>query len=53
MLRVAGCVFSAGSMAWCGALSHDGYRNDISTITRNVIDRFHDPEAFAGVAANG
>ncbi|MEU7939474.1 N,N-dimethylformamidase beta subunit family domain-containing protein [Microbispora bryophytorum] len=53
LFKGAGCVFSAGSMAWCGALSHNGYRNDISTITRNVIDRFLDPEAFAGVAANG
>lgn len=35
-----GAVFSVSSMAWCGSLSHNDYRNNISTITRNVIKRF-------------
>ena len=35
-----GAVFSTGSIAWCGALSHDGYRNNVSRITDNVLRRF-------------
>ena len=35
-----GAVFSVGSMAWCGSLSHNGYDNNVSRITRNVIDGF-------------
>ncbi len=35
-----GAVFSVGSIAWCGALSHDGYENDVSRITENVLRRF-------------
>lgn len=35
-----GAVFSVGSIAWCGALSHNGYRNNVSTITANVVRRF-------------
>lgn len=35
-----GAVFSVGSIAYCGALSHDGYENDISRITENVLRRF-------------
>ena len=35
-----GGVFSTGSIAWCGSLSHNGYDNDISRITRNVLRRF-------------
>ena len=38
-----GGVFSVGSIAWYGALSHDGYDNDISRITHNVLHRFADP----------
>jgi N,N-dimethylformamidase len=41
-----GAVFSVGSMAWCGSLSHNGYKNDISTITSNVLKRFLDSEPF-------
>jgi N,N-dimethylformamidase len=41
----AGCgVFSTGSIAWCGALSHDDYDNDVSRITDNVLRRFTDAE---------
>ena len=35
-----GGVFSVGSMAWCGSLSHNNYDNNVSRITKNVIDGF-------------
>lgn len=35
-----GAVFSVGSMAWVGALSHNQYKNDIALITENVLRRF-------------
>jgi N,N-dimethylformamidase len=35
-----GAVFSTGSIAWCGALSHDGYDNNVARITGNVLRRF-------------
>jgi N,N-dimethylformamidase len=35
-----GGVFSTGSMAWSGSLAHDEYKNDVSKITENVLDRF-------------
>ncbi len=35
-----GGVFSVGSIAWCGSLSHNGYDNNVSRITKNVLDRF-------------
>lgn len=38
-----GAVFSVGSISWFGALAHDGYRNDVATITTNVVRRFVDP----------
>ena len=41
-----GAVFSVGSITYCGSLSHDGYDNNISRITRNVLDRFIDPAPF-------
>ena len=37
-----GAVFSVGSISWCGCLSHDGYANDVSRITANVLRRFAD-----------
>jgi len=39
-MRAGGAVFSVGSIAWTGALSHNGYQNDISRITENVLRRF-------------
>src|SRR5262249_10184480 len=39
-----GGVFSTGSIAWTGSLSHNEYRNNVSTITGNVLRRFMDPE---------
>jgi N,N-dimethylformamidase len=38
--RNGGGVFSTGSIAWSGSLSHNGYDNNISRITRNVLERF-------------
>ena len=35
-----GGVFSVGSIAWCGALAHNGYDNNVSRITDNVLRRF-------------
>ncbi|MGR8918271.1 MAG: N,N-dimethylformamidase beta subunit family domain-containing protein [Gammaproteobacteria bacterium] len=35
-----GGVFSTSSIAWPGSLSHNDYRNNVSRITRNVLDRF-------------
>jgi N,N-dimethylformamidase len=41
-----GAVFSVGSMAYIGALNHNGFDNDIARITTNVLRRFSDPQAF-------
>jgi len=35
-----GAVFSTGSIAWCGSLSHNNYDNNVSRITANVLRRF-------------
>jgi N,N-dimethylformamidase len=35
-----GAVFSTGSIAWCASLSHNEYRNNVSRITENVLNRF-------------
>ena len=41
-----GAVFSVGSITYCGSLSHNNYDNNISRITKNVLDRFADPAPF-------
>ena len=41
-----GAVFSTSSISWAGALAHDGYRNNVSRITANVVRRFLDPAPF-------
>jgi N,N-dimethylformamidase len=41
-----GAVFSVGSIAWAGSLSHDAYRNNVSQITQNVLRRFLDARAL-------
>jgi N,N-dimethylformamidase len=41
-----GAVFSVGSIAWAGSLSHDSYRNNVSRITRNVLERFLNARPF-------
>jgi N,N-dimethylformamidase len=35
-----GAVFSVGSIAWCGALSANGYVNTVARVTGNVLRRF-------------
>jgi N,N-dimethylformamidase len=35
-----GAVFSVGSISWFGSLSHEGYQNNVSRITENVLRRF-------------
>jgi N,N-dimethylformamidase len=41
-----GAVFSTSSIAWAGALAHNGYDNNVSRLTANVIRRFIDPTPF-------
>ena len=42
-----GAVFSVGSIAWSGSLSHAGYDNNVAAVTGNVLRRFMDPEPFS------
>ncbi len=42
-----GAVFSTGSIAWAGSLSHDGYRNNVARISGNVLRRFLEPTRFS------
>ena len=35
-----GGVFSTSSIAWPGSLSHNNYKNNVSRMTKNVLDRF-------------
>ena len=39
-----GGVWSTGSIAWAGSLAHNDYDNNVSQITRNVLNRFLDPK---------
>jgi len=41
-----GAVFSTGSIAYCGSLSNNDYKNNISRVTSNVLSRFADEEPF-------
>jgi N,N-dimethylformamidase len=41
-----GAIFGVGSIAWCGSLSHNGYDNNVSRITANVLRRFVEEEPF-------
>lgn len=38
-----GAVFSASSISWAGSLCHNGYDNNVSQITANVLRRFLEP----------
>lgn len=40
-----GAVFSVGSITYCGSLLTSGGDNDVARLTRNVLDRFADPES--------
>ena len=42
-----GAIFSTGSIGWCSALFHNQYDNNVSRISRNVLERFLDPTGFA------
>lgn len=41
-----GAVFSTGSIAWAGSLAHNGYDNNVSRMTENVLRRFIDDTPF-------
>ena len=41
-----GGVFSVSSISWAGSLAHNGYDNNVSRITENVVRRFLDPKPF-------
>ena len=41
-----GAVFSTGSIAWAGSLSHKDYDNNVARITANVLRRFVDEAPF-------
>ena len=43
-----GAVFSTGSIAWAGSLSHAGDDNSVSRITANVVRRFIADAPFEG-----
>jgi N,N-dimethylformamidase len=51
--REGGAVFSTGSIAWAGSLAENGYDNDVSRITRNVLERFADPTPIEPLAVDG
>ena len=42
-----GAVFSTGSIAWAGSLSHNAYDNNVARITGNVLRRFLDSTQFS------
>jgi N,N-dimethylformamidase len=42
-----GAVFSVGSINWLGSLGWNGYANNVSRITENVLRRYLDPDPFA------
>jgi N,N-dimethylformamidase len=42
-----GAVFAPGSISWCGSLSSNGYANNVSQVTGNVLRRFASAEPFA------
>jgi N,N-dimethylformamidase len=43
-----GGVFSTSSIAWSGSLSHNGYNNNVSQMTKNVLDRFASNKPMEG-----
>lgn len=47
-----GAVFSVGSITYCGALLTDNGNNDISRLTRTVLDRFADPDTIFEMPAS-
>jgi N,N-dimethylformamidase len=45
-----GAVFATGSISYVLSLSHNGYDNNVSRITGNVLKRFLDPHPFEDIA---
>ena len=43
-----GAVFSTGSISWISSLAWNDCDNNVSAITRNVLNRFVDPTPFPG-----
>ena len=41
-----GAVFSVGSISWCGSLSYNGYENNVSRMTGNVLTKFASSETL-------
>ena len=41
-----GGVFATSSIAWPGSLAHNKYKNNVSRITKNVLDRFMSNKAL-------
>ena len=41
-----GAVYSTGSISWCASLFHNQHDNNVSRITRNVLERFLDTTPF-------
>ena len=41
-----GAVFAVGSIAWGGSMAWNKYENNISLITKNVLDRFLNKKGF-------
>ena len=41
-----GAVWSTGSIAWTTSLACNGFDNNVSRITENVLRRFLDPRPF-------
>ena len=48
-----GAVFSVGSINWLGSLGWNGYANNVSRVTQNVLRRFLDPGPFGDGLALG
>ena len=42
-----GAAFSVGSIAWAASLPHDGYDDNVSRLSENVVRRFLRTEPFA------
>ena len=48
-----GAVWSTGSIAWATSLGPNGFENNVSRITENVLRRFLDPRPFGRSGEGG
>jgi N,N-dimethylformamidase len=46
-------MFSAGSIAYSGSLSWNGFDNNVFRLTTNVLNRFKDAEPFVMPESGG